>query len=153
MLTHSGNDEVFFMAKKILVINGPNLNMLGTREPEIYGEDTLADVEENCQALGEKLGIEVTFYQSNYEGEIISYIQEAKERFDGLVINPGGYTHTSVAILDALTLLDIPKIELHISNIHAREEFRHKSLISPIVDGIICGLGVKGYELAIKALA
>ena len=140
------------MAKKILVINGPNLNMLGTREPEIYGEDTLADVEANCQELGEKLGVKVTFYQSNYEGEIISYIQEAKERFDGVVINPGGYTHTSVAILDALALLDIPKIELHISNIHAREECRNKSLISPVVDGIICGLGVKGYELAIKAL-
>ena len=126
--------------------------MLGTREPEIYGEDTLADVEQRCQELAEKLGIEVTFYQSNYEGEIISYIQEAKERFDGLVINPGGYTHTSVAIFDALTLLDIPVVELHISNIYKREEFRHKSLISPVVSGIICGFGVKGYELAIKAL-
>lgn len=140
------------MAKKILVINGPNLNMLGTREPEIYGEDTLADVEARCVALGEKLGVEITFYQSNYEGEIISYVQEAKERFDGLVINPGGYSHTSVAILDALSLLDIPKIELHISNIHAREEFRRNSMISPVMDGVICGLGVKGYELAIKAL-
>ena len=140
------------MAKKILVINGPNLNMLGTREPEIYGEDTLADVEQSCVELGEKLGIEVTFYQSNYEGEIINYVQEAKERFDGLVINPGGYTHTSVAIFDALNLLDIPKIEVHISNIHGREDFRKNSMISPIMDGVICGLGVKGYELAIKAL-
>jgi len=141
------------MAKKILVINGPNLNMLGTRQPEIYGTDTIADVEERCADLAHKLGMEVTFYQSNYEGEIISYIQEARERFDGLVINPGGYSHTSVAIVDALSLLDMPKIEVHISNIYRREGFRQKSLISPIMDGVICGFGVKGYELAIKSLA
>lgn len=139
------------MAKKILILNGPNLNMLGTREPEIYGEDTMADVEERCMAVAERCGFEVTFYQSNYEGEIISYIQQAKEQFDGLVINPGGYSHTSVAIYDALNLLDIPKVEVHISNIHAREEFRQHSLISRIMDGVICGFGVKGYELALKS--
>lgn len=141
------------MAKKILIINGPNLNMLGTREPEIYGSDTMADVEENCKAVAERVGAEITFYQSNYEGEIISYIQQARERFDGVIINPGGYTHSSVAIYDALNLIDIPKVEIHISNIHGREEFRQKSLISPIMDGVICGFGVKGYELAIRAIA
>ena len=137
--------------KKILIINGPNLNMLGTRQPEIYGQDTLADVEEKCTDLAESMGMKVTFYQSNYEGEIITYIQEARERFDGLVINAGGYTHTSVAIYDALVLLDIPVIEVHISNIYKREAFRHKSLISPASSGVICGFGVKGYELALKS--
>lgn len=141
------------MAKEILVVNGPNLNMLGTREPEIYGTDTLADVEERCTKLAENLGMEVTFYQSNYEGEIISYIQEAKERFDGLILNPGGYSHSSVAIFDAVSLLDIPVIEIHVSNIYKREDFRQKSLISPVASGVICGFGVKGYELAIKAMA
>ena len=139
------------MAKKILILNGPNLNMLGTREPEIYGEDTIADVEERCMEVAERYGMQVTFYQSNYEGEIISYIQQAREQFDGLIINPGGYSHTSVAILDALNLLDIPKVEVHISNIHAREEFRRNSIISAIMDGVICGFGVKGYELALRS--
>ena len=141
------------MAKKILILNGPNLNVLGTREPELYGTDTLADVEERCTKVAEMLGMNVTFYQSNYEGEIISYIQQAKEQFDGLIINPGGYSHTSVAIFDALSLLDIPKIEVHITNIHAREKFRQNSIISRIMDGVICGFGVKGYELALKSLA
>lgn len=139
------------MSKKILIINGPNLNMLGTREPEIYGTDTIADVEERCTALAESLGIDLTFYQSNYEGEIVTYIQQARERYDGLVLNAGGYTHTSVAIFDALSLLDIPVIEVHISNIFKREEFRHKSMVSPHASGIICGFGVKGYELALKS--
>lgn len=139
------------MSKKILIINGPNLNMLGTREPEIYGTDTIADVEERCTALAESLGIELTFYQSNYEGEIVTYIQQARERYDGLILNAGGYTHTSVAIFDALSLLDIPVIEVHISNIFKREEFRHKSMVSPHASGIICGFGVKGYELALKS--
>ena len=139
------------MSKKILIINGPNLNMLGTREPEIYGTDTIADVEERCTALAESLGIDLTFYQSNYEGEIVTYIQQARERYDGLVLNAGGYTHTSVAIYDALSLLDIPVIEVHISNIFKREEFRHKSMVSAHASGIICGFGVKGYELALKS--
>ncbi len=125
--------------------------MLGTREPEIYGTDTIADVEERCTALAESLGIDLTFYQSNYEGEIVTYIQQARERYDGLVLNAGGYTHTSVAIFDALSLLDIPVIEVHISNIFKREEFRHKSMVSPHASGIICGFGVKGYELALKS--
>jgi 3-dehydroquinate dehydratase-2 len=139
------------MSKKILIINGPNLNMLGTREPEIYGTDTIADVEERCTALAESLGMEITFYQSNYEGEIVTYIQEARERYDGLIINAGGYTHTSVAIFDALGLLDIPIVEVHISNIFQREDFRHKSMVSPQATGIVCGFGVKGYELALKS--
>lgn len=139
------------MSKKILIINGPNLNMLGTREPEIYGTDTIADVEERCTALAESLGIELTFYQSNYEGEIVTYIQQARERYNGLILNAGGYTHTSVAIFDALSLLDIPIVEVHISNIFKREEFRHKSMVSPHATGIICGFGVKGYELALKS--
>ena len=125
--------------------------MLGTREPEIYGTDTIADVEERCTALGESLGMEITFYQSNYEGEIVTYIQQARERYDGLILNAGGYSHTSVAIFDALTLLDIPIIEVHISNIYKREEFRHKSMVSARATGIICGFGVKGYELALKS--
>ena len=139
------------MTKKILIINGPNLNLLGTREPEIYGDDTLADIEERCQALAESLGMEVEFFQSNSEGEIINNIHMARESFDGLVLNAGGYTHTSVAIHDALKLLNIPIVELHISNIYKREDFRHKSLISPAASGIICGFGVKGYELALKS--
>lgn len=141
------------MAKKILILNGPNLNMLGTREPELYGTDTMADVEERCTKVANAHGFEVTFYQSNYEGEIISYIQQAKEQYDGLIINPGGYSHTSVAIFDALSLLDIPKIEVHITNIHAREKFRQNSIISRVMDGVICGFGVKGYELALKSFA
>lgn len=141
------------MAKKILILNGPNLNMLGTREPELYGTDTMADVEERCTNVAKQLGMDVTFYQSNYEGEIITYIQQAKEQFDGLIINPGGYSHTSVAIFDALSLLDIPKIEVHITNIHARESFRQNSIISSVMDGVICGFGVKGYEIAVKSFA
>jgi len=139
------------MTKKILIINGPNLNMLGTRQPEIYGDDTLADIEERCQAVAESLGLEVEFKQSNSEGEIIDLIHLAKVEYGGLIINAAGYTHTSVAIFDALLLLDIPVIEVHISNIYKREDFRHKSLISPAASGIICGFGVKGYELALKS--
>ena len=137
--------------KKILIINGPNLNMLGLREPEIYGAETLADIEERCNAVAESLGLEVEFFQSNSEGEIIDRIHDALE-MDGVIINAGGYTHSSVAIHDALKMLTgMPVIELHITNIYKREEFRHKSLISPVVTGVICGLGIKGYELALKS--
>jgi 3-dehydroquinate dehydratase-2 len=136
--------------KKILIINGPNLNMLGTRQPEIYGDDTLADIQERCEAVAESLGLEVDFKQSNSEGEIINLIHSAKE-YQGLIINAAGYTHTSVAIFDALLMLEIPVIEVHISNIYKREDFRHKSLISPAASGIICGFGVKSYELALKS--
>lgn len=137
--------------KKILIINGPNLNMLGTRQPEIYGDDTLADIEERCEAVAESIGLDVEFRQSNSEGEIIDLIHEARAKYEGLIINAAGYTHTSVAIFDALSILEIPVIEVHISNIYKREEFRHKSLISPAASGIICGFGVKGYELALKS--
>ena len=126
--------------------------MLGTRQPEIYGDDTLADIEERCQAVAESLGLEVEFKQSNSEGEIIDLIHKAKESYGGLILNAAGYTHTSVAIYDALLLLDIPVVEVHISNIYKREDFRHKSLISPAASGIICGFGVKGYELALKVV-
>lgn len=139
------------MTKKILIINGPNLNMLGTRQPEIYGDDTLDDIKERCEAMAESIGLEIDFRQSNSEGEIINYIHEAKKSFAGLIINAAGYTHTSVAIFDALLLLDIPVVEVHISNIYKREDFRHKSLVSPAASGIICGFGVKGYELALKS--
>ena len=138
-------------AKKILIINGPNLNMLGTRQPEIYGEDTLDDIEERCQAVAESIGLEVDFRQSNNEGDLIDFIHEAKVGFSGVIINAAGYTHTSVAIYDALLLLDVPVVEVHISNIYKREAFRHKSLISPAATGIICGFGIKGYELALKS--
>lgn len=139
------------MTKKILILNGPNLNMLGTRQPEIYGDDTLDDIEERCQAVAESLGLDIDFKQTNSEGEIIDMIHYAKENYGGLILNAAGYTHTSVAIYDALLLLDIPVVEVHISNIYKREEFRHKSLISPAASGIICGFGVKGYELALKS--
>ena len=137
--------------KKILILNGPNLNMLGTRQPEIYGSETMAEVESRCKKLAKQLDMDIEFYQSNYEGELVTYIQQARERFDGLVINAGGYTHTSVAIVDALILLDIPAIEVHISNIYKREAFRQKSMISSVVTGLICGFGTKGYELALKS--
>jgi 3-dehydroquinate dehydratase-2 len=139
------------MTKKILIINGPNLNMLGTRQPEIYGDETLADVEERLEALAESVGLDVEFFQSNHEGEIVTRIQQAREGYEGVIINAGGYTHTSVAIHDALKMVGVPVIEVHISNIYAREQFRHHSLISPVASGIIAGLGTKGYELALKS--
>lgn len=137
--------------KKILIINGPNLNMLGTRQPEIYGDETLADVEERLEALAESVGLQVEFFQSNHEGEIVTRIQQAREGYEGVIINAGGYTHTSVAIHDAIKMVGVPVIEVHISNIYAREQFRHHSLISPVASGIIAGLGTKGYELALKS--
>jgi len=143
--------------KKILVLNGPNLNLLGTREPEQYGRDTLADVERLCAAAGAKHGVEIECRQSNHEGVLIDWIQEAGREVAagnmlGVVMNPGAYTHTSIALHDAIKGASVPLIELHISNVHAREEFRHRSYISPAARGIIVGLGVKGYALAIAAL-
>jgi 3-dehydroquinate dehydratase-2 len=143
--------------KKILVLNGPNLNLLGTREPEQYGRDTLADVERLCQETGAKHGVEIECRQSNHEGVLIDWIQEAGREVAagnmlGVVMNPGAYTHTSIALHDAIKGASVPVIELHISNVHAREEFRHRSYISPAARGIIVGLGVKGYRLAIAAL-
>jgi 3-dehydroquinate dehydratase II len=141
------------MHNTILIINGPNLNMLGTRQPEVYGYETLADVASLCEEEGERLSFHIDFRQSNNEGEIITWIQQARGNFAGLVINPAAYTHTSIAIMDALLLLDMPVIEVHISNIYKREAFRHHSYISPAANGVICGLGSTGYALAIQAIA
>lgn len=137
----------------IYILNGPNLNMLGLREPEIYGSDTLADIEAMCRDRAGDHGLDVIFRQSNIEGEIVSWIQEARESADGIVINPAAYTHTSVAIRDALILSDLPIIEVHLSNIHKRETWRHHSYVSDIAKGVIMGLGAQGYLLAIDALA
>lgn len=138
--------------KKILVINGPNLNMLGKREPGIYGCETLEDVYKKIEAFAEKLKCEVEFFQSNIEGEIINAIHKTYDEYDGIIINPGAFTHYSYAIHDALTSVKTPAIEVHISNIHKREEFRHKSVTAPACIGQICGLGTDGYLYALEAL-
>jgi 3-dehydroquinate dehydratase-2 len=135
----------------ITILNGPNLNLLGTREPGIYGDLTLKDLEALCVEAGKTLGVAVDFKQSNHEGELIDWIQAAKTS-KGIIINAGGYTHSSVAIHDALRSVGVPIIEVHLSNVYAREEFRHTSLISPVAKGVICGLGAKGYVLAMEAL-
>ena len=137
---------------KILIINGPNLNLLGEREQSQYGSTTFNDLKQMCQKTSEDIGIKLDFKQSNIEGELVNIIQEARNDYNGLIINAAGFTHTSVAIRDALSIFKNPIIELHISNIYKREEFRHKSLISGVVTGIICGLGVNGYILAINAM-
>ena len=138
---------------EILMLNGPNLNMLGVREPDIYGCETLADIEELCNQRATSLGLTVNFKQSNLEGEIVADIQNARGTAAGIIINAAGYTHTSVAILDALNISELPVIELHISNIHAREAFRHHSYVAQAATGIICGFGAHGYVLAIDAMA
>ena len=140
------------MNQKILVINGPNLNLLGTREKEKYGQSSLEDIRNKCKAHAKKIGIEVEFKQSNVEGEIVNFIQETRKKYNGIIINAGGYTHTSVSILDALLAVKKPTIELHITNIYKREDFRHKSLISKAADGIICGLGADGYIMALNGI-
>jgi 3-dehydroquinate dehydratase II len=142
------------MAKTVYVLNGPNLNLLGSREPEIYGHATLADVEKLCRAAAKQHGLAVEFRQSNHEGEIIDWIQEARAaKAAGLVINPAGYGHTSVAILDALAALAVPVIEVHISNIHGRESFRRRTYVSQVARAVLCGFGIHGYALAIEGLA
>lgn len=141
---------VFIM--KILVINGPNLNRLGLREPTIYGSNTLTDLEKNLLVFAETEQVEVACFQSNHEGDIIDAIHEAEGQFDGIVLNPGAFTHYSYAIRDAIASITLPVIEVHISNVHAREEFRHTSVTAPVVSGQIVGLGFKGYELAMLAL-
>ncbi|MDA1090097.1 MAG: type II 3-dehydroquinate dehydratase [Proteobacteria bacterium] len=141
------------MTRSVLVLNGPNLNLLGTREPDIYGSETLASIEATCQNRGKALGLSVEFRQSNTEGDLVDWVQEAAGSFDALIINAGAYTHTSVAILDALLSLDMPIIEVHLSNINQREKFRHHSYISKAADGMICGLGGIGYELALESIA
>ena len=139
--------------KKIMVINGVNLNMLGVREPGIYGNETLADVNEKIAKRAKELGVEVTFFQSNIEGEIVNCIHSCFGTFDGIVMNPGAFTHYSYAIRDALGSVKIPAIEVHISNVHRREEFRHTSVIVPECVGQICGLGTNGYLYALEAIA
>jgi len=140
------------MVKKILIINGPNLNLLGEREESKYGNITLEEVKKNCISHAKAIGLEIKFDQSNIEGEIVTIIQKAKNSFDGIIINAAGYTHTSVAILDALLAVKLPTIEVHITNIYNREEFRKKSLISKAAEGIICGFGVKGYIMALDSI-
>ena len=135
---------------QILLLNGPNLNLLGTRQPEVYGHTTLADVEAQAIALGKELGVEVVCKQSNYEGQLVEWIQEARGVAAGIVINPAAYTHTSVAILDALNMFEGPVIEVHISDIHQREEFRHHSYVSYRADASIIGQGVEGYSIALR---
>ena len=137
---------------KIIILNGPNLNLLGEREKNQYGNFTLKDIEKNCKEFAEKNNITLTMFQSNIEGEIVEKIQNSRLEQQGLIINAGGYTHTSVAIHDALKILKIPIIELHISNIYNREEFRHKSLISKLAKSVICGFGADGYIMALKAM-
>jgi 3-dehydroquinate dehydratase-2 len=142
------------MATTVYVLNGPNLNLLGTREPEIYGRTTLKDVEAMCHDAGRQHGFTVVFHQSNHEGALVDWIQEARQKqASGIVINPAAYTHTSVAILDALLASGLPAIEVHISNVHARDAFRRHSYISPAAKAVICGFGVNGYVLAIDGLA
>ena len=141
------------MSKTVLVLNGPNLNLLGTREPEIYGTETLASIEDACRGRAESLGLAVEFRQSNTEGDLVDWVQEARESYAALIVNAGAYTHTSVALLDALLAVDVPVIEVHLSNINQREEFRHHSYVSKAADGMICGLGGMGYELALVSLA
>src|SRR6218665_1089442 len=140
------------MSKTVFVLNGPNLNMLGKREPGIYGGNTLKDVENECIAAGKELGLTVDFRQSNHEGVLIDWIHEAGEKAAGVAINAGAYTHTSIALHDAIKAISVPVIEVHISNVHAREAFRHHSAIAPAAKGVICGFGTTSYILALQAL-
>lgn len=141
------------MTLSILILNGPNLNLLGTRQPEIYGHTTLADIEASCHDFAKTTKCEITFEQDNHEGGLVDRIHAASGVHDGLILNAGAYTHTSVAIADAVRSVGLPMIELHLSNIHAREDFRQKSFLSAVAVGLICGFGAKGYPLAITALS
>jgi 3-dehydroquinate dehydratase-2 len=137
---------------KALFLNGPNLNLLGTRQPEVYGRQTLADIEALVRARATELGVEIDFRQSNHEGELVTWIQEARGQFDAIVLNAAAYTHTSVALRDAIAAVSIPTVEIHLSNIHAREEFRHRSLIAPVCRGQISGFGFQSYLLGLQAV-
>jgi 3-dehydroquinate dehydratase-2 len=141
------------MAHRVLVLNGPNLNMLGVREPQTYGTMTLAQVEKLCAEEAAAVGLEVECRQSNHEGELVTWIQQAMGTFAAIVLNPGAYSHTSIAIHDAIKAVGLPVAEVHLSNIHAREAFRHHSYVSPVALGVICGFGATGYRLALRALA
>jgi 3-dehydroquinate dehydratase-2 len=136
----------------ILVLNGPNLNLLGTRQPEVYGRTSLADIETLCQSWAVKSHCTVSFAQSNHEGALIDAIHAARDQQDGIILNAGAYTHTSIALMDALASVEIPAIELHLSNVHAREDFRHSSYIAKVAVGLICGFGAHGYVLALEAM-
>ncbi len=137
----------------LLILNGPNLNLLGQRQPEVYGATTLAEIEATCRAKARDIGIGLDFMQSNSEGALVDAIHAAKGTHDGLILNAGAYTHTSIALMDAISSVELPAIELHLSNVHAREEFRHVSYIARVAVGVICGFGPAGYELAIDAMA
>ncbi|MDX8348954.1 type II 3-dehydroquinate dehydratase [Cognatiyoonia sp. IB215446] len=140
------------MTHAILILNGPNLNLLGTRQPEVYGPTTLADIEEMCVKRAEALGVTLAFEQSNHEGALIDAIHAARGKYAGIILNAGAFTHTSIALMDAISSAMVPVVELHLSNIHAREDFRHKSYIAPVAIGQICGFGAAGYPLAMDAL-
>ena len=137
----------------ILVLNGPNLNLLGLREPEIYGRETLSDIEEACLERAAELGLQLDFRQSNHEGQLVDWIHEARQTADGIILNAGAYSHTSIALMDALAAAELPVVEVHLSNIYRREPFRHHSYISPAAVGVIAGLGSQGYLLALQALS
>ena len=141
------------MPKPIFILNGPNLNLLGQRQTEVYGKATLEDVAEGCASVAEELGLTIRFHQSNHEGQIIDWIHQARSDGAGIIINPAAYTHTSIAIFDALSAFDGPVLEVHISNIHQRETFRHHSFVSPRADGVIAGFGTEGYLLALRRMA
>ncbi|MDB5622077.1 MAG: aroQ [Devosia sp.] len=141
------------MAKRVLVLNGPNLNLLGTREPAIYGSQTLQDIEDLCGTAAAELGLAIDFRQSNHEGELVTWIQDARMSADAILINPAAYSHTSVAIADAIKAVGLPVVEVHLSNIHQREPFRHHSYVSAVAVGVLCGFGALGYKLALQALA
>ncbi len=141
------------MAPKILVLNGPNLNILGAREPDVYGHETMAEIEASCAKRASALGLTVEFRQSNSEGELVDWIQEARNGYAGLIVNAGAYTHTSIALLDALLACEVPVIEVHLSNILQRDDFRHHSYVSKAARGLICGFGGFGYEMALEAAA
>lgn len=141
------------MGKSVIIINGPNLNLLGRREPEIYGSTTLKDIEALTRTHGEALGVETVFFQSNSEGDLVEVIQRASDNHNGIILNAAAYTHTSVALRDAIKASGVPTIEVHLSNVFSREEFRHHSYISAVAAGVICGFGAKGYVLALEALA
>jgi 3-dehydroquinate dehydratase-2 len=139
--------------KPVHILNGPNLNLLGKREPEIYGRDTLGDIEAKCAARAQALGLAIAFRQTNIEGELITWIQDADKDGAGVILNAAAYTHTSVGLQDAIAAVDVPVIEVHLSNPYKRETFRHKSFVSPVAAGVICGFGATGYELALDAMA
>lgn len=139
--------------KTVYILNGPNLNLLGQREPEIYGKTTLAEIEQACRDFGSKQGLQIEFLQSNHEGQLIDWIQDAGKKGQAILINPGAYTHTSIAIRDALSAVQIPVVEIHLSNIHRREAFRHRSYVSQVATGVICGFGADGYILGLRGMA